>query len=277
MSYDLMFSAGNGKKLDKKAFKAYFRDRRNYQLGEGQAIYQNEDTGVYFIFDEPDNGVVAFNLNYFRPHIFGLEAAPELEQFAEAFAAIVTDPQGEIEDPGTFRREPFLRGWNAGNQFAYRAMLKEQTGPVYTWPSQRIRAVWEWNYLRSTEQERVGENVFVPAIFVVEMSGEILSMAIWPPDCAILLPAVDAVLVPLAQAGKQSEELAPVRWGEVLPIVQPYLEDGAGLARYLLAFEKWPDQITEFLTRERSAMEGTNGIPLDQLLDQELVAEAQKS
>src|SRR6516162_652488 len=111
MSYDLMFSAGNGKKLDKKAFKAYFRDRRNYQLGEGQAIYQNEDTGVYFIFDEPDNGVVAFNLNYFRPHIFGLEAAPELEQFAEAFAAIVTDPQGEIEDPGTFRREPFLRGW----------------------------------------------------------------------------------------------------------------------------------------------------------------------
>jgi hypothetical protein len=277
MSYDLMFMAGAGKTLDKKTFAAYFRNRRNYEVAKGQAIYQNEDTGVYFILDEPDDGVVAFNLNYFRPHVFGLEAASELEEFAGAFAAVVGDPQGEIADQGPFSSEGFLRGWNAGNQFAYRAMLKEQTDPVRTWPSQRIREVWEWNYLRATEQERVGESMFVPAIFVLESGGEILSVAIWPPGCAILLPAVDAVLVPCAQEGKQSEELALVRWDEVLPVVQSYQEESQGLPRYRLAFEEWPGEIAEFLAKSREPMHGTNGVPLDQLLDKELVSEAGQS
>jgi hypothetical protein len=274
MSYDLMFSAGPGKKLDKKSFAAYFRDRRNYQAGKGQAIYQNEDTGVYFIFDEPDQGVVAFNLNYFRPHTFGLEAAPELEQFAQAFDALVADPQGEAEEEGPFSREAFLRGWNAGNQFGYRAMLKERTEPVRTWPSQKIHLAWEWNYSRPEEQARMGENIFVPGIFALEANGEVLSVAIWPPDCAILLPSVDAVLVPLTQSGKPGEDLAVVRWDEVLPVVQPYQEENSSLARYRLVFEQWPAEIAGFLQRERAPMEGTNGVPFDELLDQELVEAA---
>lgn len=271
MSYDLMFSAGPGKKLDKKSFAAYFRERPNYQVNKGQVIYQNEDTGIYFIFDEPDDGVAAFNLNYFRPHTFGLEAAPELEQFAQAFCAIVADPQGETAEEGPFSRAAFLDGWNAGNQFAYRAMLKERTEPVRTWPSQKIRQTWEWNYSRQAEQARAGESMFVPGIFALDVNGEVLSVAIWPPDCAILLPAVDAVLVPLAQSGKQSEELAVVGWEEVLPLVQPYQEESSSLTRYRLAFEQWPNEIAEFLQRERAPMEGTSGVAFDELLDQELV------
>ena len=84
MSYDLYFEAGAGKKLDAKSFGAYFRARRHYQVENGQAVYQNEDTGVYFIFDEPQEGVVAFNLNFLRPHVFALEAAGELEKLADA-------------------------------------------------------------------------------------------------------------------------------------------------------------------------------------------------
>jgi len=56
MSYDLFFEAGPGKKLDRKSFQAHFKSRANYQVGNGQAIYRNEDTGVYFIFDEPGRG-----------------------------------------------------------------------------------------------------------------------------------------------------------------------------------------------------------------------------
>lgn len=276
MSYDLMFSAGPGKKLDKKSFANYFRERPNYQVNKRQVVYQNEDTGVYFIFDEPDHGVVAFNLNYFRPHTFGLEAAPELEQFAQAFDAVVADPQGETAEEGPFSQAAFLDGWNAGNQFAYRAMLKERTEPVRTWRSEKIQQTWEWNYSRQTEQERVGENMFVPGIFALDVNGEVLSVAIWPPDCAILLPAVDAVLVPLAQSGKQSEELAVVRWDEVLPVVQAHQEQAPGLVRYQLAFEQWPADITEFLQRERATMEGTNGVSFDELLDEELVEAARE-
>jgi hypothetical protein len=61
MSYDLYIEAGNGKSLDKKLFAAWFRRRANYQVGKGQALYQNEDTGVYFIFDEPNGGLVAMS------------------------------------------------------------------------------------------------------------------------------------------------------------------------------------------------------------------------
>ena len=173
MSHDLYFQAG--KELDKKSFAAYFKQRAHYQLGKGQALYQNEDTGVYFIFDEPEDGVVAFNLNYFRPHVFGLEAAVELEQFGTAFGAAVFDAQGDDAEEKPFSRERFLQSWNEGNRFGYRAMLKEQSKPVFTWPARRIEEVWEWNYTRPLE--RVSENVFVPAIFAVEVEGEAKSVA----------------------------------------------------------------------------------------------------
>src|SRR6266481_1930677 len=104
VSYDLYFTANSGEKIEKKAFAAHFNGRRNYKVSKKQAVYQNEDTGVYFIFDAPDDGVVAFNLNYFRPHIFGLEAAPELEIFATTLELTAGDPQGEIEDDVPFRR-----------------------------------------------------------------------------------------------------------------------------------------------------------------------------
>src|SRR5215212_760003 len=112
MSYDLMLEAGKGKRIDKKSFGAYFGARGNYEMGEGQAVYQNEDTGVYFVFDEPQEGMVMFNLNFFRPHVFGLEAAIELEEFVRHFGAKVEDPQGEMK--GKFSREGFLKGWNEG-------------------------------------------------------------------------------------------------------------------------------------------------------------------
>jgi hypothetical protein len=283
MSYDLYFEAGAGKRLDRKSFAAYFKGRANYKPGKGQAIYQNEDTGVYFMFDEPSEGVVAFNLNYFRPHVFGLEAAPELEAFAAAFAARVTDPQNEgMGEDAAFTREGFLRGWNAGNRFGYRAILSEQTDqPIHTWPARRIREVWAWNFARAAEQERAGEEMFVPAIFATAVEGEVWSVAIWPPECPILLPAVDAVLVPLAQSGKQSNELALVRWEEVLAVVKSYqvkgvAAGGAGLARYRLAFEDWPAEVAAFLGNKRRAVGEMNGVGLDGVLDQELVEEGRR-
>jgi hypothetical protein len=273
MSYDLFFEAGSGKKIDKKSFAAYFKKRANYKVGNGQAVYENEDTGVYFIFDEPTDGAVAFTLNYFRPHVFGLEAAIELEKFDEAFGMTVIDEQDEGMEEGTFSKERFLKGWNDGNRLAYKAMLKEQTEPVHTWPAKRIGEVWEWNYGRATEQERVGEGMFVPGIFAVELDGQTKSVAVWPPECTILMPEVDAVLLPCVQKGKGSEEMALVRWEEIHPVVKKYQEKGAGLARYRLEFEEWPPEIAAFLDRKRKAVGELKGVGMDEVLDEEIVEE----
>jgi hypothetical protein len=153
-------------------------------------------------------------------------------------------------------------------------MLKERTEPVWAWPAKQVREVWEWNYTRPPRQTDLGDGPFVPGIFAVKADGEVQSMAIWPPDCAILMPAVDAVLVPLAQEGEESEKLAIVKWGEVLPVVEPYRENAAGLPRYRLCFEEWPEAVAEFLGTTRQAITNIDGLSLDQVLDRELVEEA---
>ena len=232
MSYDLFFMADSGKGIDKKKFGAYFRGRRHYTVGKGQAVYQNEDTGVAFILDEPSEGAMAFNLNYFRPHVFGLEAAIELEAFGKAFGLNVVDPQNEgMGEDVPFTREGFLRGWNAGNRFGYSAILGDRTEPVFTWPAKKVREVWEWNYARPTEEQQEKAGAFVPGIFGVVRGKEAWSVAIWPPQCPILIPAVDAVLVPLAQEGKESQKLGLVEWKELLPAVAKFAVKGPGLRR----------------------------------------------
>lgn len=274
MSYDLFFTANSGKKIDKKAFAAHFGGRRNYEVNKKQAVYQNEDTGVCFMFDAPEDGAVAFNLNYFRPHVFGLEAAPELEIFATTLGLTPGDPQGEIEDGAPFTREAFLRGWNAGNEFAYRAMLKEQSEPVRTWPARKIEQVWEWNYIRpSEEEERIRDDLFVPGIFAVEINGVVSSVAIWPPQCPILLPAVDAVLVPCEQK-EDNDDTAFVTWDEIAPLLGAYKETGSGLTRYRIPFEQWSAELTEFLGQRRERIGELKGVGLDEILDQELVERA---
>lgn len=274
MSYDLFFTANSEEKIDKKAFAAHFQGRPNYEVNKKQAVYQNEDTGVYFIFDAPDrDGVVAFNLNYFRPHVFGLEAAPELEIFATTLGLVPSDPQGEMEDGTPFSREAFLRGWNAGNEFAYRGMLKTQEGPVHTWPARKINDIWQWNYTRPTdEQERTRDNLFVPGIFAVEVNGVASSVAIWPPQCPILLPAVDALLVPYDQ--NAGEGMALVMWDEISPLLAAYEDKAPGLTRYRIPFEQWSADLNAFLGQTREEIGELKGIGMDEILDLELVEKA---
>ncbi|QCP52451.1 hypothetical protein FAZ95_25110 [Trinickia violacea] len=89
MSYDLFFTLPADVAQDD--VEAYFRQRRCYRV-DGGATYENPDTGVYFSFAVDEGEVpneqgtgpqrrIAFNLNYFRPHIFGLEAEPEVSAF----------------------------------------------------------------------------------------------------------------------------------------------------------------------------------------------------
>src|ERR1700724_1994964 len=117
MSYDLYFKAHGQHNLPgTETFAAYFRNRKNYQVSPNQAVYQNETTGVYFSFDfgEPESGdlhdylPVVFNINFFRPHIFGMEAEPELGAFVTEFGLTVFDPQNNGMGEGEYSAEGFL-------------------------------------------------------------------------------------------------------------------------------------------------------------------------
>ena len=98
-------------------------------------------------------------------------------------------------------------------------------------------------------------------------------MAIWPPQCSILLPAVDAVLVPCEQK-EDNDDTALVTWDEIAPFLGAYEESGAGLTRYRIPFEQWSAELTEFLGQRRDAVGEMKGVGLDEILDQELVDQA---
>src|SRR5262245_23974370 len=120
MSYDLFFYRDKEQPaIPGTAFQKYFRARAHYQVKDSQAWYENEDSGVYFSFDyrerkeEEGTGNVSFNMNYNRPHIFGLEAELEVSAFVQFFRVLVDDPQDAGMGQGAYTPQGFLQGWNA--------------------------------------------------------------------------------------------------------------------------------------------------------------------
>jgi hypothetical protein len=208
MSYDLYLSSPQ---LNSETFVRYFEGRPHYEDG---GWYANADTGVYFSFDfcEPDADVasdpeapevlraphVAFNMNFFRPHIFGLEAAPEVAAFVAAFDCTIHDPQDEGMGDGAYSIEGFLRGWNFGNVFGYR-VVRQHPGAsdamidVMIADDALIEGVWRWNLHREASQSSFGEDRFLPRVSWAKRlsDGSPVAFALWSkgvptaiPECA---------------------------------------------------------------------------------------------
>jgi len=162
VSYDLYLSPDA---FDANAIRDWFRQRANYQIDGGDITYENSETGVRFTFcvDEGVGGaLVAFNINYFRPHTFALEAEPEVAACLARFPGRIDDPQHMGDGP--YSRDGFLAGWNHGNRTAFEiAASRGLQEPLAADPA-RIEAAWAWNYARAQLQAEAGENLFAPKI-----------------------------------------------------------------------------------------------------------------
>src|SRR5436190_13882956 len=112
MSYDLFFTSAQ---ISQEDFRSYFQKRPAYELHGNQAAYQNKETGVYFSFEYGDTPpgfkyLASFNINYYRPHYFILEAEPEVSRFVERFGFEVHDPQTDGMGDGPYTPEGLLNG-----------------------------------------------------------------------------------------------------------------------------------------------------------------------
>lgn len=200
MSYDLYLSSP---RLSSAEFSRYFKGRKNYQ---SPGVYGSKDTGVYFSFEleKPNSTLryflsgpasrVAFNMNYFRPHIFGLEAEPEVAAFVSAFGCTIEDPQMSGMANGPYSREGFLRGWNAGNLFGYQAIAQQSNfdGSLIV-DDAWIESVWFWNFGRDAAQTSLVEGHFLPKINWGKLirGGQSIAFGVWGegvvtafPECA---------------------------------------------------------------------------------------------
>lgn len=298
MSYDLFFrSRSAGQDLSREEFERYFEGRARWEVKGSRALYSNEDSGVYFVFEYAERGEeaeseeeadaslvpVSFNLNYFRPHAFGLEAEPEVAAFVQEFDLTVSDPQISGMGEGEYSTEGFLRGWNAGNEFACGAILSQDpTQRVVTLPASQIEMYWRRNYGREARQREVGEKAYVPGVLFVEAQGEVRTAVAWGDGIPILLPVVDLALVPrqrLAPRGwfRPKPDIVVFSWAEVEPMVRRFRQVPGELACYELFYEATPDDIERAIREKKPPREMPKGLALDAVLDRELVETARGS
>lgn len=281
MSYDLYLTSS---KLGQTAFERYFGERRWYTINETkrgpQAWYENEDSGVYFSFGWSAERV-ALNVNYFRPSSFGLEAADEVTAFVEEFGPAIDDPQSEGMGKGPYSRDGFVRGWNAGNRFGHRAILSQTTEKFHTLPGARLQALWRWNYQRERTADYVNTlemlPCFVPKVTPVLVGGALRTIVVWDATIPILLPDVDAILVPreagLVMVDRLAVDPALATW-RIRPADDEIEGDmQLGLPAREVVFEdgEVPPAITRAVEQHAKPWAG-EGIAWDQIHDEELMA-----
>jgi hypothetical protein len=293
MSYDLFFRSRNtDSRFSSDDFVRYFTDRPHYQVSATQAMYTNEDSGVYFSFDynadpvdaeeaaDPAVLPVAFNLNYFRPHPFALEAEPEVAGFVRAFDLTVSDPQTGGMGDGEYSKEGFLSGWNHGNAFGYRAIGTQQQERMFlTLPAARIEAAWRWNLDREARQHATGDHAFVPRIMFLDVNGELLTTVAWGDGIPILLPVVDVILVArqqLAPRGwfRAKPDVVMITWPEIEPLARRFQRADGALECFELFYDATPADIERLIRDKPPASMMPTGVAFDQVLDQELMVQS---
>jgi hypothetical protein len=293
MSYDLYFVRENAPS-DEEFFE-HFRGRDHYAINERQAWYFNEDTGVYFGFElppdddqleeggedededeaDPDSWA-SFNINYFRPSFFREEAAIELEAFVERFGGGVSDPQIEgMGEGGAFTRAGFFQGWDAGNDFAVRSILKDHPEAFqHSRPSGELSGIWKWNFRR--DELYPDDDIFDPRISLVQHDGRVLTVTIWGDGIPVALPRTDAVLVarqelrPFRLFGKDELETCLVHFHELEDLLEPFPNHDEHLPHRLLSYDEPPAELVRFI-RKRKRTKDLQMLDPASILDAELV------
>lgn len=286
MSYDLFFRPRSSE-IDEEAFEQYFLSRPHYKVDLPQAWYQNEDTGVYFVFelkleheadaDEDDTSPVSLNINYFRPSYFILEAEPEVTAFVHAFDMTVSDPQ--MHGMGEREYNPALlkSGWNHGNDFGYSAILREpqNRSTVFSLPAAALMKAWSWNLGRHQLQNKLGDNVFVPRVLFVNIEGQAVTTAVWPDGIPIAVPEVDILLVPRKELAprrflRRVEDRALVSLNDARTVLEQHGKRRTGDI-LVLDYSSPPGEIVKYVQSLPADTRDIQGLAADQVLDREIV------
>ena len=292
MSYDLYFKARDQKSTPSvDGVVAYFKGRDNYEVTDQQAIYQNQITGVYFVFDfgqvenDEQNGQlpVTFNLNYYRPHIFGLEAEPEVQTFVREFNLLVMDDQLAGMGEGEYSTNGFLNGWNRGNEFAYQAFLqqKPEATPMSLSTSQ-IEACWRWNLAQPGIQQKYGESIFVPRYMFTLHDGKVKRTVVWPDAIPTALPEADIYLI-IRKTVLPKKFFFPVKEDKVFAsgndlksVLEQFPVEPSAVPYRLLRYSKPPDSIVSLIRRLKPTDEKPVGVSVDKILNSELIEQVKR-
>jgi hypothetical protein len=285
MSYSLYLKPRRSFMAKRRAL-AYLRQRKHYEVDakHGQALYENDDTGVHFQFefnedspDSPANGYpYLFQVNFWRPSHFILEAALEVADFVERFDCTVLEDG--VTEAGPYSADGFIERWNHGNEFAYRAILSkspEEREGLLTLPTAQLHRIWRWNYTVEAKREAQVTDTFVPKILVVLVDGILSTIVVWPDAISSVLPKVDYLLVgrerflPPGLTKTEGQVLLP--WHEATGILDRYGTPSPE-ETIALRYIDQPDDVADFVRSLTPGTQEINGAGM--VLDREIVERA---
>lgn len=290
MSYDLYFTSP---KITLDEFNSYFGGNPRYEVNNGQAFYTNDNTGVYFSFDhnseppEDEDDIehsVVFNINYYRPHYFALEAEPEVRRFLDTFKCTIHDYQHEGMENGPYSREGFLKGWNHGNEFGYSAVLGRDDAPpvVFSKPKEELERIWKWNDAKEQRENNIREDIFVPRIMFMSIDGALGSVCVWPDGISTLIPHVNYLYIPRKELvpkkffRKQEEDFCILAKADFPEFFDFYVLEDFEFKASKLPSPDTPKAVKDFV-RSLKKFEGqVEGIGYDSVLNSELVLKYQR-
>jgi hypothetical protein len=290
VSYDLYFTSP---KITLEQFESYFSDNPIYKVENSQAWYENEDTGVYFLFEHNDElssdeddieHSVVFNMNYYRPHYFALEAEPEVRRFIESFSCSIHDYQNSGMGNGPYSKEGFLKGWNYGNDYGYSAILGRDDAPdvVFSKSSAELEQIWKWNYSRQKKEEEIQEDIFIPRIMFMLVNGKLGSVCIWPDGISTVIPSVDflyvprKVLAPKKWFEKQKDDFCILSQKDFSEFLKAYTTDQYELPAFKLPSPNTPKVIKDYVKNLKAYDGEIKGVGYDSVLNSEMVKKHRK-
>lgn len=219
MSYDLYFYKHREAQVSKSDISAYLTNNLCLPNGEGnQWFFENEDTDVYFSFDlnEPDIDpdlnepekvfeylytYFSFNPNFLRPDFFGREAFLFVDKLINDFGLYVVNPQSNAEEDYPVQPEvdELYRNWSELNA-RHSAHLYDELELQY-YPQPASDAVWQYNFNKAELQADLGDEYFIPKIFILQTIVEkrIITFCVWPNHLPIIVPKVDYFFISRAR------------------------------------------------------------------------------
>ena len=289
MKYELFFkSADDGFNLE--AFQNYFDGLDHYNVEGFQAFYSNEDTGVYFVFsylhedgkgsyNVRSEGVyrISLNLDYCVPAFFANEALYEVEALMNGAAMTMYDPQPDGVGLKGYDPEIMFESWihqneEAMKQWAIESALNGDNDEPIVAPYEWLHRVWLWNYTKVRMQQKLGDDIYVPAIkFLTD--GEMVKVGvIWPDGKSIAIPKVDLVIVARSNNKNNDVEYCVVPYEDIKRFVDKYTSHTDGDA-YILSYEAVPTDIASFVA-DVKYNSSFQIIGIDEILEEEVVEEA---
>lgn len=279
-SLDLFFKPA----IRRDRLLAHFSGRKHFTIAKDDVRYGNKDTGAYFfaklrcgrnLLMQRTVTTAEFEVNYFRPSFFGIEAEKEIAALVAAFRPRVSDPQMRGMGEGPYSAEGFLRGWNFGNRFSVRsALASEPERAIPSMPAEELRAVWAWNYRRA-ELQSLWPRCFVPIIMVFRIDGHLRRIVVWGEGMPVLLPQVDHVLV--VPDGSREKRVGLASWSEIVDLAKRAGFDTAQDPLELLYLAPPPaiaDWVANVPPIDEKAIEQ---IPPYEIIDDEVIAAARAS